>query len=168
MEIIHTLGINWMTLTAQLVNFGILLTVLTYFLYRPILRVLDERREKIAHSLDEAKSVTEQMKALKAEQATAMKALDAKHASLLAEAKKEAEKTKAELIAAADKEAKALLERGREQLQSERSKMVADLGKTVAMLSVKIAGKILEKEFSDADQKRILTSLEKDVPSLIR
>ena len=45
--IFTTFGINWHLLLVQGINFGILLAGLTYFLYRPIMRILEERRAHV-------------------------------------------------------------------------------------------------------------------------
>ena len=97
-----------------------------------------------------------------------MKELDAKSSAILAEAKKQASAAKAELMSVAQAESDLFLKKGREQLEDDRRRMVTDLEKSVATLTVKLAGKVLQREFSDADQKRILASLEKDIPSLIQ
>lgn len=46
-ELWQALGINWKLLLAQGVNFFVLLTVLTALIYRPLLKILEDRRKKI-------------------------------------------------------------------------------------------------------------------------
>ena len=53
-DTIKTLGIDLPKLIAQLVNFGIVLVVLWKFAYKPILAMLDQRRDKIAESMANA------------------------------------------------------------------------------------------------------------------
>jgi F-type H+-transporting ATPase subunit b len=53
-DLLTSFGIDWRLLIMQIVNFGVLLAVLTYFLYRPILNVLDERRKKIEQGVKDA------------------------------------------------------------------------------------------------------------------
>ncbi len=168
MELLSALGIDWGMLIAQLINYGVLLIALTVLLYRPVLKLLDERTMKIKQSMEDAKKLSEQLKDMEKQQSKAMKELDAKGAAILAEAKKQAEHSKADIVKAAQTEADAILKKSREQLEDERRRMVGDLEKTVASLSVKLTGKILQREFSDADQKRVLASLEKDIPALIK
>ena len=168
MELISALGIDWHVLVAQLINYGILFTALSVLLYKPILKLLDERREKIAKSMEDAKRIDQKLKEIEKEREAMMRELDQKSSALLAEAKKQAEGARAEMVAAAKSEADAILERSRKQLEDERRRMVSDLEKTVARVGVELAGKILQREFSPDDQKRILSSFEKDLPSLIK
>jgi F-type H+-transporting ATPase subunit b len=52
--ILHTFGIDWRLLLVNAVNFGILLAGLTYFLYKPLGKMLEERRQKIAKGVEDA------------------------------------------------------------------------------------------------------------------
>ena len=56
-ELIHNLGIDWKVLIAQIVNFAILLFLLKKFAYKPILKILNERRQKIEEAIERSKSV---------------------------------------------------------------------------------------------------------------
>ena len=57
MEALHNLGIDFKVIIAQIINFGILVFTLVHFLYRPILKALDDRKKKISDSLDKAKEI---------------------------------------------------------------------------------------------------------------
>ena len=54
------LGISLPTLLAQIVAFVILLVILYFFAYKPVLNMLDERARKIKESMDEVQKVKEQ------------------------------------------------------------------------------------------------------------
>lgn len=168
MELFDTLGIDWGMLIAQLINYGVLLVALSVLLYKPILRMLDERRERISKSMEDSKRIQEQLRDIEKQRAASMKELDTKASALLADAKKQADASRAELVAAAQKEVEGMLERGRKQLEDEKRSMLGSLEKTVAKASVTLAGKILQREFSPADQDRLLGSLKNDIPTLIK
>jgi F-type H+-transporting ATPase subunit b len=54
-EITHTFGIDWRLIAIQVFNFVLLMAVLSYFLYTPLLRLLDERKRVIAKGVQDAK-----------------------------------------------------------------------------------------------------------------
>ncbi len=60
-------GIDWRLLIIQAVNFALLLSVLTYFLYRPVLKIIDERRAKIAESVRISQEAAQRLLEAKAE-----------------------------------------------------------------------------------------------------
>jgi F-type H+-transporting ATPase subunit b len=53
-QLIHAFGIDARLIMIQVVNFGLLMAALTYFLYKPVLNVLKERQEKIAKGIEDA------------------------------------------------------------------------------------------------------------------
>ena len=53
-QILTTFGIDWRLLAIQAFNFGLVLLALWYFLYRPILRMIDARQKKIAEGVKNA------------------------------------------------------------------------------------------------------------------
>jgi len=55
-ELFATFGLDWKLLLVQSVNFGLLLLILWRFLYRPVLKIIDERRGKIAESVIKAEA----------------------------------------------------------------------------------------------------------------
>src|SRR3989338_2422096 len=61
-ELISKLGIDWKILIAQLINFGILAYILNRFLYKPIIKLLDDRRLQIEHNKSSALLVEKKLK----------------------------------------------------------------------------------------------------------
>ena len=168
MELLSKLGIDWALLIAQIVNFAILVGVLTFFVYRPILNVLDARREKIRKAMEDAKSIENQKKELEVHRAAELHRIDQECGAFMEKTKQQAEKMKQEILASARTEADAALAKGRKQLDDERSRVFADVQTVLSSMIIKMTEKIIEREFSKADQDRILHSLEKELPSLLK
>jgi F-type H+-transporting ATPase subunit b len=61
-ELLSQLGINWGIFLSQAFNFAILLAVLTFFVYKPLIKVLDERSKKIKEGLDKAQEADARLK----------------------------------------------------------------------------------------------------------
>ena len=59
MEALGNLGINLSYLVVQILNFFIVMLIMSFWAYKPILKVLDERRDKIAQSLEDAREAAE-------------------------------------------------------------------------------------------------------------
>ncbi len=167
MEILNTLGVDWTVLLAQAINFAVLLAALTFFLYKPLLRAIDQRRERVQQSMDHAATLEKRVADMEQDRKKRMKEMDDQAKEFLAQSKQQADSQKKEILDAAKAEVDQLLEKGRKQLEDERRTLLADMQKTVTGISIDLAGKILGREFSDADQKRVLSGLEKDIPSLM-
>lgn len=168
MELITTLGIDWKLLLVQLLNFGILIVVLSVLVYKPVLRLLDDRRERIRKSMEDAKAIENQKRELDDFKLQQMKKIDLEAGKFLEQAKHQAETTKKEILAGAEKEAAAILVKAKQQLDDERGRMVREIQGNLASVVVRMAEKIIQKEFSKGDQDRLLKDVEKDLPALLR
>ncbi len=60
-DLLAAFGIDWRLLGINLVNFGLLLTALWYFLYAPITKMLESRRQKVANGVRDAERAAHQL-----------------------------------------------------------------------------------------------------------
>ena len=159
MEILNSLGVNWQLLLAQIINFGIILFILARFVYKPILRVIDDRRQVAKKAIEDAKHIENQRRETDAFRIEQLKKIDAECAEFLARAKQEAERSKAEILASAKTEAEQVMIRAQRALDEERERAAKELQDTVAGIVVRATEKILRREFKPEDQKRIVADL---------
>ncbi|HWL53555.1 MAG TPA: F0F1 ATP synthase subunit B [Chthoniobacteraceae bacterium] len=148
-------GFNTVLFVSQCVSFLVVAFLLYKFAYGPILKVLDERRTKIAESLANAEKIKQQL-------ADA----EAQHADILSKANQEAQKlieeARASAAALAEKrhqeaiaEAEAIAAKTRDALSLERDRVFADLRQEVARLVVSTTGKVTGKFLTPEDQERL-------------
>ncbi|KKW38387.1 ATP synthase F0 subunit B [Candidatus Peribacteria bacterium RIFOXYC2_FULL_55_14] len=167
MELLTKLGINWQLLLAQIVNFAIVVGVLSFFLYKPLLNLIDTRRERIRKAMEDAQRIENQAKEMEELRQQHLQKLDAESGVLFEQARKQAEVIQKELIASAKKEAEHMLEMASKRAEEERRLMLEEVLKTVHRVVLTMTEKILEREFGEADQKRITESLVRELPSLM-
>lgn len=168
MEILSSLGIEWQQLLAQAVNFGVIASLLTFFLYRPVLRLLDERRDRVRTAMEQADRMSVQAKEFEVVRQEKLKAIDHEAAELHARMKQDVESTRQNLLATADREAKAIVARAeRERIEAESRMEKAFQERAVALIT-SLAAKVLQREFTPADTDRIAATLEKDLAANTR
>ena len=109
----EALGIDIKLLIVQIVNFGILFFVLKKFLYKPILKLLDERKKEV-----------ERQKELLARTEEEFKKGEEKREKILKETKDRAEKERLELIGVANEEKKKILFDARKAAEAEVEKSI--------------------------------------------
>lgn len=102
----------------QMLNFGAVLAALTYLVYKPVLSLLEQRKQRIAEAAAKAATVDQ-------EQAT----LATKAAAELQKAKAQAKQIVTDARQAAKAEAKALLDESRTQLKAKEAKFATDMSK---------------------------------------
>ncbi len=136
-------GIDWKVLLAQSVNFGVLLVGLTYFLYKPILKLLKERQEIIAKGVKDAEEAGKKAKEIEAEknEVLAQAARDAE--SAVTKGVSQGKTERAQIIERAQTQSDTILSDAR--LQADEIKRQAEIAsqKEVAKTAILAAEKIL-------------------------
>lgn len=150
----------------QIINFGVVVFVLTKFLYKPILKILEERAEKVEAGLKAAEANLKASQEIsQTEEAVIAKArLEAK--KIIADAKKTATQEADKILTLAKTDAKKVLEVERKNLLSvidtERQAFEKQLVSIVSQTTAKVLGDGLSKK----DQEAIINSQLKDLESL--
>jgi F-type H+-transporting ATPase subunit b len=149
----------------QMINFGVVAGALTYLLYKPVKKMLEERSNRIEEAqkaaeitIAEKRNIEEmkkdaKRKADKEAQAlmdAAMKDIEAKRKDLLAKAKKEAAGEVEKMKQAAHEENKAMVEAARKEFTDA---VVATVEKVVGSFDKKAHAKIIDTELENLLQQ---------------
>jgi F-type H+-transporting ATPase subunit b len=150
--------INFDQIVLQALNFGVLLLVLTKFLYRPVLKMLQERQAHIDAGINAAdKNIKEQAKISAASQ----KVLTQAHlqaAEIIAQAKKEAQATASQIISQAKEDLAKMQTKERAQLQAQLADEEKRFHTHLNGLVVSVSKKVLAQSLSQTDQTKIIDS----------
>jgi F-type H+-transporting ATPase subunit b len=160
------LGISWQYLIAFMINFGLLAILLTFVLYKPITKTLDERAEKIKESLEKAEQIKQE--SIRAEESVKaqIEAGRKEGQAIMAQAVQSAERVKEEAKAEARKEAEALILKAQAQIESDREESFNKLRREFADLAVLAAEKVIEQSLDKkAHEKLIEKVLEEGLAS---
>lgn len=154
-ETLHSLGVYWPKLIAQTVNFGIILFILWKFAYRPVLTMLEERRQKVAEAMINAEKAREELARTEAQRQEVLAETNAQANRLIEEARAAAARVREQETQKAIHEAEQIVSKAREAAALERARMLADvkreLGRLVVATTSKVTGKVLTPE----DQRRL-------------
>lgn len=153
------LGINWPLLIAQIVNVVLLVWLLSQFLFKPILNLLNERTKRIQDSLSDTDRVKEQLANAKRDYDAEIAKARQEAAGIVAQAQDRARVQEQEIIAQARGEADRIRAEAREQALRERDQMVSDLKGQVANLVTLTATKVLGAELKSNHDRLIEESL---------
>jgi len=154
--------IDWFTVGAQIVNFLILVWLLKKFLYGRILRAIDERENRIAARLADAETREKQAGEQLALYQAKLQDFDQTHEAMLAQARLEAERQRAELLDKAREEVHSLETTWQGDLDRERHAFLLDLRRRAAMEILAIARRtVADLAGTDIQQCAIRVFLEK-------
>jgi len=136
--------IVWMTL-----SFLILFVLLRIFAWKPVLKMLNDREEKINVSLNEANLAREQMKQLTADNERLLLEAKDERDAILNEARKVSQKMYDDAKAKAQEESQRIIASAKEGINVEKQKAIAEIRNMIAEISIEIAEKVIENELSD-------------------
>lgn len=166
MELIGKLGIEWKLLVAQIVNFFILAGVLYAFVYKPVLGMLEKRSQTIEKGIHDAKAAEERLAQIEKAREERMAETQKEVGKMFDTARANAEAMKKDIVAAANAQSEDMLRRARIQMTEEKEKMMAEVKSEVTAFIVKITGKLLEREFTPADQKRLTDAITQEMKTV--
>ena len=153
------LGINWGLLIAQIFNVVLLVWLLTRFLYRPVLNMLNERTRRVQEGLQDAERVKEQLARAKQDYDAELARARQEAAALLGQAQERAKAQEQEIIAQARQEAERIRNEAREQAVQEREQLLRDLKNQMAELVTMTASRVLGEELKSNHDRLIEESL---------
>ncbi len=142
-KLLEAFGIDWKLLIVQAVNFGILIIALWYLLYRPVLKVLQERQEKIAQGVEDAMLATQKLSGADTEAASRVQKADTEATEILASAREAASTERARLVKEAEARAAAIAEDAHARAEEAQAKALRESEQEIARLAILAAGKAL-------------------------
>ncbi len=150
------LGIDAGVLIAQLVNFFLLLALLSLVLYRPVTKMLRERSERIAKGLADAEMAEKRAAQAEADYQKRLEEARREAQALVAQAREAAEKERQAILARAQTEAQELRARAEEGVERERREALTALQGQVADLAIDAAGRVLGQAVDSAAHRQLV------------
>lgn len=153
-DIFGQLGINGAFLLAQVFNFVVLLLILRAFLYKPVLRMLESRKQRIAEGLQAAEVARQEADAERAELEAQLDKERREAMERIAAASKRGETLAAEIEAGARQDAQRIMEEARGEAVRERERIIAEAQDQIAELALLAAEKVIGRELADREAQR--------------
>ncbi len=150
------LGIDGGILVAQLVNFFLLLALLSIVLYKPMTKMLRDRSERIARGLADAAEAERRRAQAEADYQKRLEEARREAQAILAQAREAAEKERGAIIASAQAEANALRERAREDIERAQREAEVALRQQMADLAIDAAGQVLGQAVDMPAHRRLV------------
>ena len=133
-----------------LIAIFVLCFVFSFFLFKPVRKILEDRSEKIKNELDSAASDMEEARALREEYEGKMKNIDKEAQAILDDARKRGMDNETRIISEAKEEAGRIIERARTEAELEKKRVADDVKKEMVSVASAIAGKVIGQNM-DAD-----------------
>jgi F-type H+-transporting ATPase subunit b len=155
-QVLGVLGINWPLFISQLVNFVLLMFILRAFLYKPVLGMLEQRRERIAQSMKEAERASLAAREAEQEKAKILDAARRDAQEIRAQATRDTEKIAQDIRARAEQEATEIRMKSQSDAKAQVESALSDANKQIADLAIAATEKLLGRELSNKDEQQRL------------
>jgi F-type H+-transporting ATPase subunit b len=153
---LEALGLNLGFLVLQILAFAIVFLTLQAWVYRPFLNMLETRRQKIAQSLEDARVQAEARRDAEREAAKIVAAAQAEASRIVAEATERAAGAAKDVKTAAEGEAARAREAAAAEAETERNRLLGDLRGQVAALAIAAAQKLVGETLDEKRQRALI------------
>jgi F-type H+-transporting ATPase subunit b len=164
-ETAETFGFDWKIFFSQVISFIIVALVLRRFAYKPILAILEERRQRIAEGLLNAEKIKQQLAEAEQRHAEILSQANAQALKMIDDARSSAahvaEQKQQEAIAAAEQ----IVAKAREASVIEHERTMTELKRELGRLVVDTTAKVTGKVLTSEDQRRLQEEASRQIAS---
>jgi F-type H+-transporting ATPase subunit b len=154
-QIANTFGVDWPHLISQIISFSIVCLLLYRFAYKPILKMLEERRRQIAQGLADTERISAELAETESQRQEVLLQANAQATKFIEEAHSAAARVKQQEIQKAIAAGEQILIKSREAALQEHARMLLDLKREVGQLVVQTAATVTGRILTTEDQKRM-------------
>ncbi|MEE3247852.1 MAG: F0F1 ATP synthase subunit B [Chloroflexota bacterium] len=165
---LETLGIHFPSLAIYLVNFLLVLLLLYLFAYKPILRLMDQRADRIRESLDAAD--TARQEAASSQEAIQEQVTEARREGqrIMDQAREASERFRTEEMDKARQEAEAFVERAKEDIARERDTALQEVRASFGDLAITAAERVIRSSLDRQAHEELINQVLEEGESLRR
>ncbi|HEC24199.1 MAG TPA: ATP synthase F0 subunit B [Chloroflexi bacterium] len=169
-EALGSLGINLGLLIAYTLNVLGMLVILRVVAYKPIVSLLQQRRERIAEGINNARKAEEALASAEANKKAILDEARAEAQRIISEARTRAEELAAQIKSEAQQEARRIVEQAETEAASERDRLLSEMRDQIVALSMAAAGHLISVSMDEKRQReeveRFFTALPPEVKAL--
>jgi F-type H+-transporting ATPase subunit b len=162
---VDALGINLGFFIAQLVNFGLIFFLLARFVWPHVTTMLDERSERIARGLEDARAAEEARQNAEREREKILGQARGESQKILEEARQRGEEQAKQIVRDATREGEERRAQARIQAEEERNRILSDTREQIVTLAMAAAERIIGDSLDDKRQRAVIKSFFAEVPA---
>jgi len=154
-QIASNFGVDWPHLVAQMISFCIVCLLLHRFAYKPILKMLEERRQQIAQGVADTEKIKAELAETEVQRQQILLQANAQATTLIEEAHAAAARVQQQETQKAIAAGEQIIIKSREAAEREHARMLAELKREVGRLVVQSTTTVIGKMLTSEDQQRL-------------
>lgn len=160
------MGAQGETIFILAISFIILVLLLNKFLFKPLLKYLDERNKGIKETYEKIEATNQDLKRMGEEYQTRLTQIEKTAYNKIQEAIKEGLVAKSEIISTAHDQANKTIRKATEEIEMEKKKALVTIKQEVVNLSVAIATKVVEQKMDEVTHHRVAEKFFKELEQI--
>ena len=157
------LNINFFTALFTLLNFIAVFLVLKHFLFKPVMKIIQDRQDEIDHIYEDADKAKESAEALQAEYQQKLQAATQTSEQIVKEAILRGQNKEEEIVRQAKNEASAILDKAAADISQEKKKALNEAKDEISNMAMAIAEKVVGRELNSDDQSKLIDEFIKEL-----
>ena len=141
----------------------VMFTFLSYLLFKPVRKLLEDRKQRVADEQESAKNDRKEAAVYKEEYEQKLKEIDKEAQAILSEARKKAMKTENEIVAEAKEEAARIITRANNEIELERKRALDDMKQEMISIASAMAGKVVAASIDTSVQDELIEETLKEM-----
>ncbi len=147
------------TFIAQILNFLFLVFILAKFAYKPLMRMMEERKNKIAGDLEHAENAKAEVEGIKAEYTAKLAAARHEAQEIVESARRTAQAAHDKIMAETKVEQEQVIASAREAIARDKQQALGEIRAQVINLSLIAASKIVEQKLGSEEDKNLASNI---------
>ncbi|HUP27036.1 MAG TPA: F0F1 ATP synthase subunit B [Chloroflexia bacterium] len=152
----EALGIVWGNLLWQCLAFGVLIFLLSRFAYTPVVKMLDERANRISESIQQAEQIKADNAAAAKRAQEVIAEAQVQTREMLTQAQQMSQRTIAAAQAEAREQREKMLSDAHAQIETDTQRAKEELQREVARLAILAASRVVGKSLDTPDHYRLV------------
>ena len=153
-------------IVTQILGFILVLWIMKRFAWKPLLRILEERSDRVQSELGEAEKQRLDVERLRQQYEERLRDIDAEARAKLQEAVRNAQRIASEIKEDARGDVKEMLGRARDEIERDRAEALVQLKNEVVEIAIKASGKVLRESLDTAKHRKIVAEFIRDLDSV--
>lgn len=151
------------TLIAQWCNLLILMLLVKKFLFKPVLKILQQRQDEVDEIYAAANKAKDEASTLRADYENRLASAKEEASQIVKSASEQAQRRSVEIVDEAQDKANALRARAEAEIAQEKKKAINEIKDEISDMAVDIASKVVEREISVKDHEKLIEDFIKNV-----
>ena len=151
------MDINLPQILFQLINFSVVVGAVSYLLYKPVLKILEERANRIEEAQAAARKTIEEKERLNEVEKNVIRKAEKQAAKIVDDARKAAKEAEATSLKKAKDQAKKEIAKAQADWESERKKYIQQIRSEYTAAVISSAGKVLGAELDKKKHEKLIS-----------